>query len=252
MRWGPPPPPRGGGGGGGGYNIVGVFIPKPVAWLIALVIGMSAFGALLERAGLPILSLSVLDVRRVFAGEIWRLVTWAPLEFRGALGLLLGCLTLYFFTPDLIRRWGTRWFFLRFFGCATLVAVITCLIGRFVWSDVAAIPHGGVWPMNEALIITWAALFRDRQILLMMAIPMGGRNLIYVTIAMTIIIAALYGFALFVPHFVAEAIALAYMDVIPVRRSVARARLAWFQRSYKKRTEKFTRIDRDDPPRWTH
>src|SRR5687768_9599732 len=108
MRWGAPPP-RGGGGGGGSYNILGLFIAKPIAWLIALVIGMSAGGALLERLGVPVLSLSLLVVPEVWRGEVWRLVSWAPLEL-DALGLLFGCLMLYFVGPDLLHRWGRRHF----------------------------------------------------------------------------------------------------------------------------------------------
>jgi membrane associated rhomboid family serine protease len=249
MRWGAPPPRRG--GGGGSYHILGVFIAKPIAWLIALVLFMSAFGALLERMNVPILRNSVLDVGAVWSGEVWRLLTWAPIEL-SPLGLLFGCLLLYFIGPDLLHRWGTRRFFLFFFGGAAFVGALTCLVGRFVWSDVARAPHVGLWPMEEALIIAWAALFRDRQILLFFALPVAGRNLIALTIAITVVMAALGGFDRFVPHFVAELLALAYMDVIAVRSLTARARLAWFQRSYKKRTAKLTRIDRDDPPRWTH
>src|SRR5918995_4833127 len=104
MRWGPPPP-RGGGGGGGSYRILGVFILKPIAWLLALVIGMSALGALVERLGLPILSNSVLLPARVWEGQVWRLLTWAPLEL-SPIGLIFGCLLLYFIGPDLLRRWG--------------------------------------------------------------------------------------------------------------------------------------------------
>ena len=250
MRWGAPPP-RGGGGGGGSYNILGVFILKPIAWLIGLVIGMSAFGAMLERAGLPVVSLSMLAIPHVLRGEAWRLFTWAPLEM-SPIGLIFGCLLLYFLGPDLLRHWGARRFFAVFFGGAAVVGLVTCLIGRFVWPRILAVPYFGLWPMEEALIIAWASLFRDRQILVMLALPMAGRNLIWLTIAITVVMAALSGVELFIPHFVAEALALAFMDVIPVRSSIARARLAWFQRRYKKRTEKFTRIDRGDPPRWTH
>ena len=250
MRWGPPP--RGGGGGGNrGYNILGVWIPRPIAWLIAAVIFMSAFGSLLQRAGIPLLSRSILHVPEVWRGEVWRLVTWAPLEL-SPLGLVFGCLLLYFVGPDLLRRWGTRRFFVNFFGGAAVVAVITCVIGQYVWWVVAAIPHQGLWPMQEAMIIAWAALFPDRQILLFFALPVAGRNLIALTIAITVVMAALNGFPTFVPHFVAELVALLYMDVIPTRSAIARGRLAWFQRGYRRRTAKLTRVDRDEPPRWTH
>jgi membrane associated rhomboid family serine protease len=253
MRWGAPPPRGGGGGGGGSYHVLGIDIARPIAWLIATVVVMSAFGSLLERAGIPVLSHSILFVDPVWEGQVWRLVTWAPLEL-SPLGLAFGCLLLYFIGPDLLHRWGTRRFFALFFGGAALVAAATCVIGRFVWPAVSTVPHLGLWPMEEALIIAWAALFRDRQILLFFALPVAGRNLIGLTIVVTVIFAALNGFPLFVPHFLAELAALVYMDVISVRPWIARARLALFQRGFKRRTEKLTRVDRDrgEPPRWTH
>ena len=233
--------------------MLGVLIARPIAWLIALIVVLSAFGSLLERLGIPVLHASVLVTRLVWAGEVWRLVTWAPLEL-SPLGLIFGCLLLYFIGPDLLHRWGTRRFFVNFFGGAAVVAAVTCLVGRFLWAEVAVIPHLGLWPMEEAMVIAWAALFPDRQILLFFALPISGRNLIAVTIAITVVMAALSGFPLFVPHFVAEAAALAYMDVISVRSWIVRARLAAFQRGYKRRTAHLTRVDldRDDPPRWTH
>ena len=250
MRWGAPPR---GGGGGGSYQVLGVFIPRPIAWLIATVVFMSAFGSVLERLGVPLLGSSVLLVGKVWSGEVWRLVTWAPIELN-PLGLVFGCLLLYFIGPDLLRRWGTWRLFATFFGGAALVGALTCIVGLFLWRDVALVPHMGLWPMEEAMIIAWATLFQDRQILIFFALPVAGRNLIGMTIAITVVMAALGGFHLFVPHFVAELVALVYMDVIPTRSWVTRVRLAWFQRRYRQRTAKLTRIDRDgdEPPRWTH
>jgi len=226
-------------------------VARPVAWLIGLVLFMSAGGQLLRRMGIPLLRYSVLSVDGVWRGEVWRLATWGLLEL-SPLGLLFGCLLLYFIAPDLLRRWGTRRFFVNFFGGAALVGAVTCLVGRFVWEDVTMVNHMGLWPMEEAMIIAWATLFSDRQILMYFMLPVAGRNLIILTIAITVVMGALGGFALFVPHFVAELAALAYMNVIPVRVWVARGRLAWFQRRYQRRTAKLTRIDRDEPPRWTH
>jgi membrane associated rhomboid family serine protease len=250
MRWGPPP--RGGRGGGGSYHVLGVYIPRPVAWLILIVLAMSAGGSLLDRMGIPLVRSSWLSVDQVWQGEVWRVVTWAPLDL-SPLGLLFGCLLLYFVGPDLLRRWGTRRFLLSFFGGGALVGAITCLIGRYVWRDVAGVPHLGLWPILEGLMIAWAVLFPDRQILVYFALPVAGRNLIVLTVAITVVMAALNGFPLFVPHFTAELAALVYMDVLSVRPWIARGRLALFQRRYRRRTAKLTRIDRDDdPPRWTH
>src|SRR4051812_25402922 len=77
MRWGPPP--RGGRGGGGSYHVLGVYIPRPVAWLILIVLAMSAGGSLLDRMGIPLVRSSWLSVDQVWQGEVWRVVTWAPL-----------------------------------------------------------------------------------------------------------------------------------------------------------------------------
>jgi membrane associated rhomboid family serine protease len=233
--------------------VLGLFILRPIAWLIGIILFMSAGGALLGRLGVPLLPASVLVGEQVWQGQVWRLLTWAPIELDG-LGLIFGCLLLYFIGPDLLRRWGTRRFFGFFFGGAVVVGAVTCLIGRFLWSTAGMIPYLGLWPMEEALIIAWASLFRDREIRIFLVLPMAGRNLIGVTIAITVVMAALHGLPMFLPHFVAELAALAYMDVIPVRSGILRARLALFQSRYKRRTAKLTRVDRDgdDPPRWTH
>src|SRR5213082_1851503 len=95
MRWGAPPPRRGGGGVGRSHYVLGVPIARPIAWLIEAVVILSAFGSLLERLGVPVLRESVLVTRLVWAGEVWRLLTWAPLEL-SPLGLVFGCLLLYF------------------------------------------------------------------------------------------------------------------------------------------------------------
>src|SRR5947208_16730015 len=124
MRWGAPPR-RGGGGGGGGYHVLGVFLPRAIAWLLAVIVFMSAFGSLLERMRVPLLSQSVLLVDEVFRGEVWRLVTWAPIDL-SPLGLLFGCLLLYFIGPDLLQRWGTRRLLAFFFGGGAVVGLSTC------------------------------------------------------------------------------------------------------------------------------
>jgi len=250
MRWGAPPPRRPS-GGSGSYHVLGIYILKPIAWLMALVVGMSALGSILERMGRPVLSLSVLSVPRVWAGEVWRLLTWSGLAL-SPLGLLFGLLLLYGIGPDLLRRWGTRRFLLNYFLGAVVVGALTCLIVRFVWPEAARGFYQGFWPMLEAMIIAWAALFPDRQILVFFALPVSGRNLIGLTVVITIVMAALGGFPQFVPDFLAEVAALVYVDFVPMRTWIARGRLAWFQRGYRRRTARLTRVDRDEPPRWTH
>jgi membrane associated rhomboid family serine protease len=253
MRWGAPPPRGGGGwgGGGGNYNILGLYIPRVIVWLIALALFMSAGGSLLTRSGVPLLNYTLLEPLKVWRGELWRLVTWAPIELR-PVGLLFGCVALFFFGSDLVHRWGTKRFLGVYFGCAAVTGLLTSLVA-LIW-PAATIPHMGLWPMQEALIIAWAVMNPGGQILVYFVLPIGSRHLITLTIGITVVFAALMGFNVFLPHFIAEAVALVYMDVFSFRRTYLRARLAVLERQQKRRVPSHLRaVDRDDePPRWTH
>jgi membrane associated rhomboid family serine protease len=258
MRWGAPPPPRrGGGGGGGGYNVLGLFVAKPVAWVIAGTILITAVGALLQRNGIaPVLDLLSLKPGQVWAGELWRLPTWILLELN-PLNLIFGSLLLYALGGDLVQRWGARRFLAFYFGVAATAAVLACLVGR-IWADVLQSEYAGMWTAMDALIIAWAVLFPDRQILAMFVLPIGGRHLVTFTVAMTVVFGFMFGFAQFVPNFLAEMVALVYMDVFSLRRVYLRARMAMLQRDYQRRTSNMRMVDRDsprdpdEPPRWTH
>ena len=253
-RWGA----AGGGGsplpgrGFGSYHVFGIFIAKPVAWLIAATLLVSAGGMLLQRNAVPVLTYLVLTAPEVWHGEVWRLVPWVLVEPQ-PLALIFGCLILYFIGADLARAWGARRFIVLYFAGAAVVGALTCLVARFS-TDVALATHVGMWPMQEALIIAWASLFPDRRILAYFVLPLGGRNLIVFTVAGTLIFAMIGGFAQFVPHFLAELLALLYMDVLSVRRLYLRGRMAMLQRDYKRRTAHLKMVDRDEekPPRWMH
>jgi membrane associated rhomboid family serine protease len=256
MRWGAPGGGSGWGGGGGGggtYNVFGLYIAKPIAWVIAATLVMTAGGALLQRNGVALYTYRLLGPDWVLRGEVWRLFTWIFLE-PDPLGLVFGCLLLYFIGPDLLHRWGRRRFFLLYFGAGAIVGLLTCLVARFLVTEVYRAPFTGLWPMQEAMIIAWAVLMPDRQIRVFFVLPLAGRHLISFTIAVTFVFAFLNGFPRYIPHFIAEAIALVYMDVFSFRRAYLRARMAMLQRDYKRRTTHMRVVDRerDEPPRWTH
>jgi membrane associated rhomboid family serine protease len=242
-----------GSGGYGGYNVLGRFVPKPIAWLITATIAFTAFGSLLQRNGVPVLEYMILAASSVFQGQVWRLATW-PLVEPAGLNLLFGCMFLYFIGPDVLASLGTRRFFLLYFGGAALVGVIVCLIGRFVWPDVYGAAYATMWPMLDALAITWAVRNPSGQILAMLVLPVGGRHLITLTIGMTLIFALIDGFARYSPHFVAEFLALVYNDVFSFRRLYLQSRMAMLQRDYKRRTAHLRMVERDEekPPRWMH
>jgi membrane associated rhomboid family serine protease len=252
-RWGSAP---GGAGGSGGSGLLGGSPPKPILWLIAGTIVTTALGALLQRNGVAVLTYAVLATDWVWRGEIWRLFTWVLIETGGGgLNLMFGCLLLYFLGGDLLYRWGVRRFFAVYFGIPAIAGLLTCVVARFVWREVALVPYfAGMWPALDALLIGWAVLFPDRQILMYFVLPVSSRQLVYLTIGATVLMALINGFPFFVPHLLAELIMLLYMDVISLRRLYLRGRMSMLQRDYRRRTANLRMVDRDQekPPRWMH
>jgi membrane associated rhomboid family serine protease len=254
MRWGAPPPRGGGWGGGGGYYILGYFIPKPIVWLGAAILLASAGGAILQGLGIPVLSYGVLIASKVWRGEIWRLLTWSLMAL-DPMGLVFSLLALFFFGPDLMSRWGRTAFFTRYFATGAIVGALTSLIARFLAPMISPLAQAGVYPVIEAMVIAWAVMFPDRTILLMLVLPIKARYLISVTIFIVFLLGVFSSFLLYIPHYLAIALALVYMDVFSFRRTYLRARMAMLQRDYKRRTSGLRAVDRDkseEPPRWTH
>jgi membrane associated rhomboid family serine protease len=238
------------------WQVGNVRLPAVVGALIATTLFCSIVGVIGARNGLPLIRLGILQPELVFRGEVWRLVTWVFFELQ-PISLIFACLMLYWFGRDLAQRWGAMRFLAVWFGFAAGVALATCLIGKFLWSEVYASSYAGSWPMQEALIIAWALLFPDRQIMLYFVLPVGGRALIWITLGGTLLFALYYGFASFLPHFLAELTMLSYVGQL--RRWFLKWRLGRLQAQAKRYVANVERADRDEdergppsgkPPRW--
>jgi membrane associated rhomboid family serine protease len=188
-------------------------IPAAVGALVAVMVVASLAGVVGARNGLPLLSLGVLSPPAVLEGEVWRLVTWVFLE-AAPLDLLLGCYIVWWLGRDLAFAWGEKRFLGAWLGLAAGAAALTCL-ASLGWPAVALARYAGPWPVVDALIVAWALLFPERQILLFFALPVSGRSLLWFTLGGTALFAAFGGVAAYVPHLAAEALALAYLRVRP-------------------------------------
>ena len=82
-------------------------IPWSVGLLLVLTIVCSVIGATSSRHGPPIFELGALVPSEVWRGQVWRLATWSFLE-DSVLGLIFGCIGLYWLGRDLAREWGER------------------------------------------------------------------------------------------------------------------------------------------------
>ena len=234
------------------FRVWRIDVPAPVAILIVLTALASIVGAVGARHGFPLLSYGLLCGSHVLPNQPWRLLTWVFFE-TDPIGLLFGGLALYWFGSDLCRTWGARRFLAIYFGFTIAVAAATWLVGRFLWGEVYEGWYHGTWPITDALIIAWAILHPAREIRIYFVVPAGGRALIYITIGMTVLMALFYGFALFVPHFLAEGFMLAYLG--PLQRPY----LNWKMRRRKRiRRRYLAAVDLGDrkedepgkPPRW--
>ena len=214
--------------------ILGSRVPLVVALLVGLTLVGSILGAVGRRNGFPVvLQWGVLAPDLVWSGQLWRLLSW-PFFESDTLGLIFACLALWWFGRDLAYSFGPAGFLARYLALAVISAAGTCLLAR-AWPTLWNTYYMGPWPLVEAMIVAWAIFYPHRQILFFFVLPLGGRNLIYVTLAVNVLFALLQGLAGFVPHFLALGATLAYMRDPSLLYLWLRMRLAWQQRDRKRR-----------------
>jgi len=234
------------------FVFFGARFPAVVVWLSGAILALSCLAALDFRVGYQLLRFVTLEPDRVLRGEVWRLVTWSFFEL-SPLGLIFGCLLLLMIGRDLADAWGTRRFLGAYLVLTTIVGALTVLVG-LAWTEVRLFSYVTIWPVLEALIIAWAIWFPSRQILVYFVIPLSGRNLVLMTIGGTLVFALLLSISLFVPHFLAEGVALAYLRVPAIGRMFQRLSLG-VRGGQRRRATHLRAVDRDredEPPRWLH
>lgn len=235
----------------GQVTLLGGRFPRAVVLVAGLTLLLSVLGAVGQRSGLPLLELGVLSPGLLLAGQLWRAVTW-PFFEPSFLPLVFGILIVLFIGRDLVHAWGA-WGFLRaYLGIALGAALVTSLLG-LVAPFILAARYAGPWAVADALIIAWAALYPSRQILVYFVVPVGGRNLILLTVGGTVLLALLDGPAFYVPHFVAEAFALAWVYGYTPRTLWLRLKLRALRFTPTRRPSHLRPVERgEEPPRWLH
>jgi membrane associated rhomboid family serine protease len=230
--------------------VMGTLVPVTLLGLIGATFVLSLVGVLGARAGLPLLEAGALVPGRVLAGEAWRLFTW-PLFETDPIGLIFACLMLWWFGRDLSQAWG-EWRFLGvFFGFSGVVGGAVTLLAWLVWPALRLGAWATAWPIADALVIAWAVQFPYRQLLLYFLFPLGGRNLIYLTVGGTLLFAAFYGVSGFLPHLLAVAFMLVFARYPALDLIWMRARLALLH-ARSRRPSHLREVEKREPPRWVH
>lgn len=238
----------------GSFVVLGSRIPRVVGLLIGLTLGGSIVGAVGLRNGLEtVLQSAALVPALVWRGQVWRLLTWVFFEM-DPLSLIFGCLALFWFGRDLTQAWGPVRFLTTYLLLAGLTGVVVCLLAR-VWPSLLGSGYIGPWGMVDGMIIAWALLHPHRDVFVYFVLPLRGRNLIYATLAGTVLFALLGGVARCVPYFVAEGLALLYMREPFWENWWLRLRYNLKTRAWRRRTSHLRPVDRasgDEPPKWLH
>jgi membrane associated rhomboid family serine protease len=165
-------------------------------WLVAL-IAVSVV-AILDGGWLA--SWTALAPRRIWGGEVWRLVTWVFVE-RDPYSLLITGFCVYRFAGDLAPRWGDRRL-RRFALQIVLAASIATTLLSLVSYEASAARWGG-WVVVLALVIAWARQYPAARLHLVAGVELGGRQLVIVVVGINVLYALAGGPLRMVPELVA-------------------------------------------------
>ncbi len=230
--------------------ILGRPYPTAVVLLAVLTFALSLAGGLVPA----LLGWGVLLPGLVWQGDVWRMVTWVFFE-TGPINLLIACFMIVWLGRDLSRSWGPRRFLGVYLTLTFAGAVVPVLLAPLSIA-VQRSPIIGAWAVISALVVAWGLLHADQQILLYFILPISGRNIVYLTIGVTVLYAVFAGPVAMLPYLVAQGVVLVWLDGLGMfRRLWLRARLASYERELRRHTAHLRVVRKDDhdsPSRWVH
>jgi hypothetical protein len=225
-------------------------LPAAVGGLLAAIVVLSLFNALAGQAGGGLSAQAALLPAAVAEGELWRLATWTLFE-TSALDLVFGGLVLWWLGGDLGRAWGPRRFLLSWlvFSAASGAGATLLALLFPSWLGSAWL---GPWAVLDALVMAWGLLYQERRILLYFALPVTGRQLVWMTPAATLLFAAFSGLRAFLPHLLAQGLVVLWFRGLSPRGAWQRLRIWLGERRARRRARhlKVVRKSGEDPPRW--
>ena len=115
-------------------------------------------------------------------------------------------------------------------------------------------PFEAPFAMVDALIVAWAVLFPNRQILMMFMVPLQGQQLIWATFGFVLVAGLMQGLLGMLPHLVAMGLMLFHLRYGGLDTVLLKLRYRWLQWRAGRRRAHLRIVDRDErePPRWVH
>jgi membrane associated rhomboid family serine protease len=129
----------------------------------------------------------------VLQGRIWQILTYSFLH-ADVMHLLLNCLVLAFVGSDLEAIWGTRKFLTFYFYCTTMAGLFYLLVQFLMWNPMyLSLPMVGASGGIYGLLLAFALLFPDREMLFMMLFPVKAKQLVWFLAGLEFLTAAFSG-----------------------------------------------------------
>lgn len=123
----------------------------------------------------------VLVPQQVLDGHLWQLVGYIlPLE--SPLSLFFNALMLWMFGGELESRWGGRRFLTFYFGVAIGGSALLTLLALAL-PAVGALPVIGPGGLMLGLLVAWGIIYAERQISFFGLIPLKGKHLLLLSLA---------------------------------------------------------------------
>ncbi len=116
----------------------------------------------------------------VLSGKIWQVVTYSFLH-SDVMHLVLNLMILAFMGGEIESMWGRKKFLLFYFFCATMAGLVYLLLQLIIWNPVyLGLPMVGASGGIYGLLVAYAVMFAEREMLFMMMFPMKAKNFIMI------------------------------------------------------------------------
>lgn len=223
------------------------------ALIVAMVVATALSGLFRSLSGL--LDLHVVPAAPAVLLELWRLATWPfPQRIEGlvVVNLLFAGVSLLWLGRQLSFAWSERRFLARFLALTVGAGVASWLV---LWPFGHALAYGGMWPVINALLVTWGLIFPRQRLSWFGALEMTGAGVARLFTFGTPIFALVMGdspsiparLLEFAPHL--SAVGLAWLLVAGgPRRAWFRLREWWLRQTLDRQRRRFKVVTTDRPP----
>lgn len=130
--------------------------------------------SLTQFAGLPVSQVFGLVPAQFWSGHIYQVWTYQFLH-GDLIHLLFNCLALAFLGAELEIRWGRKFYALFFSGCVVGGGLIYAAVMPLISGAASVIPVVGASGGIFGLLVAYAILFGERQMLFMFIFPMKAK-----------------------------------------------------------------------------